>query len=437
GGLDGLGASVITQRPAVLNKSIVTQCDMIIATCLSHPLDIKPIEDWMKVYVSDRAMVQEVVDSLPSLSKGQAWVWAPDHQIRELAWFRELRTFDSGRTPKPGEKRRVPRALTKVDLEALDERIKARGAIQKANDPKALKARIAELEKQAAVKAQVLDRSVKLHIQADTIARNATERAAKLDTKHLDRVDSLLKRSEAGYKALANVVSDLDAQRDRLAQAHQALVSETGNLVTAVHNLRTAYTDSPAPAPAPPRVTTNGHNGTPVTSIRQIRTGAGASEIEGWTTACRNLLTVLAQHPAGLPKNKILIHAGYRSSGDISKAFALLSREGLMEPVEHQHGVFAITQRGRTVLGPVDPRPTGDELYTSLLAGNKLNKPEKAFLTAARAAHPKNITKGTILEQTGYKSSGDVSKAFAHLIKLGYFHAVGIGSVKLADELAS
>jgi hypothetical protein len=60
-----------------------------------------------------------------------------------------IETFDSGASPKAGEKRIEPKNLADVDLGALTKQMAATIEKAKANDPKLLRQRIAELERAA------------------------------------------------------------------------------------------------------------------------------------------------------------------------------------------------------------------------------------------------------------------------------------------------
>ena len=47
GGVYGLGATLITQRPAIVNKDVTTQCETLIALQTTAPQDQDPIFDWV------------------------------------------------------------------------------------------------------------------------------------------------------------------------------------------------------------------------------------------------------------------------------------------------------------------------------------------------------------------------------------------------------
>jgi DNA helicase HerA-like ATPase len=51
----GIGCTLITQRPAVLNKNVLTQCEVLLSLRLVHPKDIDAIEEWVNVHADPTA----------------------------------------------------------------------------------------------------------------------------------------------------------------------------------------------------------------------------------------------------------------------------------------------------------------------------------------------------------------------------------------------
>lgn len=132
----------------------------------------------------------------------------------------------------------------------------------------------------------------------------------------------------------------------------------------------------------------------------------------------RAFLTALAQHPVGLTKRKVLIHARYRRSGDTDKMFAKLMTERW---ATLDGDLLVLTPAGGRVLGDYIPLPVGDDLRRHVLGENgKLSKPERAILASLCDVYPESLAKHEALERSGYKRSGDTDKAFAHLVDLGY-----------------
>lgn len=145
GRIRGVGCTMITQRPAVLNKNVMTQADMLTCLRMSHQLDLKAIGDWVAVH-ADVSQWKTMQKALPNLPTGTAWFWNPAAELFMEAKINKRKTFDSGATPKAGQRRIEPRKLAKIDVKKLGEAIAASVERAKENDPDALRRRIQELE---------------------------------------------------------------------------------------------------------------------------------------------------------------------------------------------------------------------------------------------------------------------------------------------------
>lgn len=144
----GLGMVVITQRPAVLNKNVLSQTELMIAHQVTAPQDRAALREWAQGNATPEE-VATFIGSLAQLQVGEAWVWSPAWlQIFERIQVRPRRTFDSSATPKAGQVRVEPRVLAPVDIEALRDAMAATIEKAAADDPKALRARIVLLTKE-------------------------------------------------------------------------------------------------------------------------------------------------------------------------------------------------------------------------------------------------------------------------------------------------
>lgn len=127
GRIKGFRPLMITQRPAVIHKNVLSQIDTLVALKLTSPQDRKAIEDWVKGN-ADTGQARLVMQSLPGLSRGEGWVWSPAAGVLERRSFPAISTFDSSRTPDAGEAVVEPE-LSSVDVDAL------RAALVPAEEP--------------------------------------------------------------------------------------------------------------------------------------------------------------------------------------------------------------------------------------------------------------------------------------------------------------
>jgi DNA helicase HerA-like ATPase len=114
GRVRGFRPWLISQRPAELHKSVLSQANTLIAMQLTAPQDRDAIGAWIEGQ-ADRDEGKKVLADLPKLKKGEGWVWSPSHDVLKRAKFPRIKTFDSSRTPEEGEAA-APVALADVDL---------------------------------------------------------------------------------------------------------------------------------------------------------------------------------------------------------------------------------------------------------------------------------------------------------------------------------
>ena len=147
----GLGVTLISQRPAVLNKNVLTQTEILITLRITGPQDRSAIKDWISAY-GDEEQGKELLESLASLPIGNAWIWSPGWlDIFQRMRVRPRKTFDSSATPKVGSKKIEPK-IAEIDMEAIRSRMSEVIEQAKNEDPAELRKRIKDLERQLAAK---------------------------------------------------------------------------------------------------------------------------------------------------------------------------------------------------------------------------------------------------------------------------------------------
>ena len=146
----GLGVTMISQRPAVIHKDILSQAEVLICHQTISPQDRKALEAWIESHDAHDQRSQ-FLSSISSLRRGEAWVWSPGWlDVFERVTIRDRQTFDSSATPKAGEAAATPKQLATVDLAQLEARIAATVEKAKADDPKELRRRLLESQQRIA-----------------------------------------------------------------------------------------------------------------------------------------------------------------------------------------------------------------------------------------------------------------------------------------------
>ncbi len=363
GGQRGIGCTLITQRSAVLNKNVLTQIQVLITLRTIAPQDLAALDAWIDVHGTPEER-KALMESLPALPTGDAWVWSPGwptaEGIFEHVHILPIETFDSGATPKPGEKRVEPKNLADVDLEALQRQMAATIERAKAEDPRELRKRIAGLE------AELRKRP----------AAAAADPAALQRAREEGRTLAQQEMQQAQEAKMAQLRAILSAVSEQLAQAAHLL---NGAARPAPRLPRT-----PTPAPAAPRP-----------APRPVVVGDRVSGGE------RKILAALAQYPQGRTKRQVAILTAYAVTGGAFQNYlGALRSKGYIEGRD----LLRITESGLATLGAYDPLPTGRELLEHWL--RQLGKAERLILSSLAEIYPAAMTKENLGACTGYEPSG-------------------------------
>jgi uncharacterized protein len=109
---------LITQRPAVLHKDVLSQADTLIAMKLTSSQDRAAVGAWIEGQ-ADREEGKRILADLPRLQRGEGYIWSPGREVLQRVRFPAIHTFDSSRAPARGERIATPRTLAQVDLTAI------------------------------------------------------------------------------------------------------------------------------------------------------------------------------------------------------------------------------------------------------------------------------------------------------------------------------
>jgi len=363
----GIGVTLVTQRAAVLNKDVLTQVEVLIALRTIAPQDREAIDAWVKVHGTPEQRA-ELLASLPSLPIGTAWFWSPGWlDVFHRVQVRRRETFDSSATPAVGQRPKAPKRLAQVDLEQLRARIATTIEKAKADDPRELRGRIAELEHQLKVR-PTEQRVVKV--------------VERVEVPVLD--PAVADRLSATARSLADLGRDLGAMADSIVQA----LAQTTDARPIPDVPR--YEPTPEP-PSPP----------PMPSIRAVNDATGAPDGK-LPLAERKTLAALAQYPEGRTKQQVAILTGYAvTGGGFNNALSSLRSKGWIEGGKDR---LKITEQGRGALGTWEPLPTGRALADHWFAS--LPKAERSILRVLIDAYPASLTKVDVATASGYEPAG-------------------------------
>ena len=337
----GIVPWVASQRPAKVNATVRSQADTFVGMKVTSPLDRDAYRDWFKGHGKDAAA--RVEEEIGRLSPGEALVWVGATEFFDKVKFPMAATFDSGRTPKHGE-RIEAFTLAPIDLGSIRKALDLSGADrestyvnekQVSGDSVKLQARIAELEAErdewtieSAVGQQQLD---ELARQNAALVSELQEMCATLErlTDAAVRARKVIEGVEAGgSEEVEDRPSPTNAARDR----YELQIRKDGPQSTLQSD---SMARDRAPRHAPPASTLNG----------SAKLGAE-----------RRPLAALAQvYPSGLTEAQWATSAGMKRSGGTWGTYkSRLRSAGL---IEQSDGRWFATEAGAAATGPVELPP--------------------------------------------------------------------------------
>lgn len=440
----GLGITLATQRSASVNKDVLTQTDTLIALRSTAKLDRNAIEGWMDFHAGSK----EIVGELPMLENGVAWVSSPEHlRILAKVKFRRRRTFDSGATPELGETVKAA-TLADIDVDATSSAFAETIEKAKADDPVALRRRIAELEKAASpggrydpdhtwedVAGEYLEQALQLEQQLAAVEEVPTE-VHVLDEDLVARfeaaIGSYVEMSQTVHANIDGVIDAFWTAQAAIAKQEEQRGRQDVPRARAAGGGPRAMADRPGPGRAAQRPDPSQRREPSRASVPRAAAAAGDAELGDYD---RDLLNVLAQRPGPTKRNALAKLAGKSPrSSSVDKALARLRAAGYIETAG-AGGASALvaTDAGVEALGGLDPLPAGPELVAHWMG--RLKRAEANLLRALLDVWPETLERDEAAELAGHSpTSSSVDKAIAELRALELIEGPG-HALRANDEL--
>lgn len=389
GRIKGFIPWLISQRPAVINKDVLSQIDGLVAFKLTSSQDRNAIGDWVQGQ-ADRAEWDRIWAALPTMQRGNGVVWVPGRGILETVAFPRKETFDSSATPKRGEVRSAAE-LKPLNVEALKARLEtvAKEAVE--NDPKRLKLRIAELERELA-------KALK----------------AGANREQLDQAEA--RGNEIGYRAglqegQKSAIEIADKLRDRQAAIDAAL----GYLTPLAKTEDGIRVIEARPARKPPTIDA-------VPQRRRITAARPApnGSLDPITAPQQKILDAIAWWRAvGVsPATRVqvaMVAAYSPNSGGFNNLLGGLRTAGLID--YPGTGTVDLTGAGSALASAPSAPPSTEELHQRVY--EVLSAPQRRILEALIGAYPQALDRDTLGQRTDYSpTSGGFNNLLGSLRSL-------------------
>lgn len=360
----GFVVTMISQRPAVLNKDVLSQAATLVAMKLTGPHDRDALGTWIDGQAS-REEGKAVIASLPKLKLGEGWVWWPDGELLKRVTFPLIKTFDSMKAPGHGEQRQEPAKLAHVDLAAI-------------------KGKLAIVEEAPATKTQGKQAG------GPPVDVAAIRSEAFWKGEQQGRAIGARETAEA-LALLRTVRADCARMIDKAVVALEGVGNKPGNLATGrLPTPKANGSGTPLIETRPP--TAKGDRFYRQPSIKALA-GAGAALLG----------SLAAVAPAGLTWASAATMAGLKARGGHFNA----GRTDLLAKgyVEDRGGLLFATAGALAELGQDKPAPkTPGETLAMWM--ERLPSPAPDMLKALRAFNPQPVDKATLAQAIGRKPLG-------------------------------
>lgn len=323
----GIGGTLVTQRAAEINKSALNLTEVMICGKLKGPQDKKAIAGWARDQDADETRL----DDLATLPQGELFVWRDSGCLRVRV--DKKRTFDASKTPETGDTA-TAQALPKIDLNVLRAEMAATIEESKANDPKALRVRIAELEARApvAVAPQIQ------RVETERLVYRVPEQQPEL----VRVLSELLGSIDTGIECVARDMRSAQSTMGTIAR----LTRDAGSVSGQSTNGTTVHVPTPLhvpPARTPATIT--------FTSSPRNDEGDGAM---------RMLRALAARHPTPLTEQQVAVLSGLKRKGGTYRTYRGKLTGGRLVVKDGQF--LRITAEGLTAAGKVDRPASGAEM---------------------------------------------------------------------------
>lgn len=412
----GIGLTMITQRPAVINKNVLSQVDLLVCLRIVGIHDFKAVKEWTDLYATPEQKAQ-FMESLPKLETGEAWFWSPGWlRIFQKAVITPKVTFDSSRTPEPGHKATAPKKMS-IDLSELTDQIRATVEQAKANDPKELRKELNQVRQQLQTKSRELEQQIG-NVQVSEIVKEVQV----IKEGEIERIERLEGRMMAAGKEAKAAADEFWKE----VQALNATLNSAG--VAAMHpnnrGMKLApvkSSSSPSRGLALPQKAEVGKVYKPIAPDGAIQPNTAEQRILnslGWWDR--------ANVPAPT-RHMVAFGAKFKVGGYFTNTLGAMKTKGLID--YPQPGVVKLTGQGQAQVDPSDEIPTRSNLLSNVLEilPSAQSKIFKALITQGET------DRGTLANRAGLNIGGYFTNMLGAMRTAGVIEYPSPGMVKLAS----
>lgn len=425
GRVRGIGCTLISQRPASLNKNVLSQTEVLLALQLTSAQDRRAIEAWVSAQ-ADSEQQQEMMATLAGLDVGEAWAWSPSWlRVLQRVRIRRRLTFDSSATPSVGQRIADPVVLAAPDVARLRERLErvlttgiTATAAENVDNPTLLKERLAILHRELRVfqeRPESLPRVERVieHIEVPVLLPEQVERLTEAVTQLRAVGDQVVAVAEQVRSALdayqpapvpddertARTASDGREERN---ESGQHVLMPAGPLPVAARRSARRATSRSLSKPVE-RPDDDGHPAlAPRTRLRNAAHASPAHESPALSAPQQRILDALTAFEAlgltAVARSHVAVFSRQspRSSGFGNNLGRLHTRQLITYP---RSGQVAVTEAGRRLATHALHITSVSELHAAWLA--MLPNPQTRILRVLLVRYPESLERSAVATAAG------------------------------------
>lgn len=419
----GLGVCLVSQRPAGIAKSVLTQCGTLLIFGVLGTPDRKAIGDWVAAW-GDEAKLKSFDSGVAALEQQECWVWSPrDFKVFERIRVANFTTFHPDFThlqrmgmldvqPVTADVSSLVKRLGPIAAKIQEERTDLAELPRLRADNKRL---TRALEVATTAKPAGLSRG---DIAKETAPLHEELRALKAKNVQLERsnkhLDTGIRRVRRDIELLVSPDAPTDLPAD--IPADMAIFHPSKREAA---RLRTAPTPPARPASPP----------SPNHVARELSDDSVPIKPTGG--ALRMLRALAAYYPEALSYNDLGVMAEMDpGSGSFSDYRSLLRRGQYVE--NGDAGMLRASPRGFGYFVNRPPSLTREEIQASALG--RVSGGAKRMLQALIEAHPHSLSNEELMGRSEMANSGSYSD-YRSLLKRRGFVRVENGRIIAAEVL--
>lgn len=393
GGNSRLGYTLINQRSQEVNKAVLELCENLFLHRQKGKLSIENLKKWLDVA---GASSSGIIASLPTLAQGECWAWLGGSDLPLHVRVPTKNSLHPDRRVMHGEIGVVKKAVS-VDrfVGALQKALPQIEEEAKANDPKLLKARVAELERLIAGRAAA----------AASASTAPTWPDQRHEVAHLkaDIEDAMTRGENAGYQRGLSAGVSIGITRCRSTIDALRVPDIIESLDDQIPAPKAGETRPPSPAgnteQARPRPTPREPRPAPA-SAREASQRIGDASLSG---PQRNLLSAMAWWKAmghdEPTRVQLAAKAGWTPKGsNLRNRLTELSSAGLVE--YPRTGLVRLTEAGVAAAPTPDTSKTLIDSIRAVLSG------PQGGLFEALLAHGDTMSRVDLAKAVGWEPQG-------------------------------